>query len=78
MELGEQMGTNNMMIESFNQIVLPVKEKEVFANFSKMIPPFMQNILSFLPQNSENFQLPSLREKFSRGTMKANKNFCES
>ena len=38
-ESGEFIGTNDMMIELFNRIVL--KEKAVFANFSKMILRFM-------------------------------------
>ena len=62
MESDELIGTNDIMVETFNQIVL--KEKEVFANFSKMILRFMWNILSFLPQNSKNFQLQAAEKKF--------------
>ena len=36
---GELIGANDMMIEFFNQIEF--KEKEVFANFCKMIPRFI-------------------------------------
>ena len=72
----ELIGTNDMMVETFNQIVL--KEKKVFASFSKMIFRFMWNILSFLPQNGENFQLQAAVKYVFRGALKTNKTFCES
>ena len=61
-ESGKLIGTNGMMVETFNQIIL--KEKEVFANFSKMVLRFMWNILSFLPQNGENFELQGAVKNF--------------